>query len=102
MESFFDRLCRPKLWLFIVMAVIVFLSLHQTLAVLQPFAAGILIAAISSWLWLEGDDHLFKGVDTYEEIIIKRNLSYAIVLLALALIISISILAAFVVFLALR
>lgn len=79
-----------------------FLSLNQTLAVLQPFAAGVLIATISSWLWLEGDDHLFKGVDTYEEIIIKRNLSYAIVLLALALIISISILAAFVVFLALR
>lgn len=102
MESLFDNLCRPKLFLLVVLAVTLFLFTQQFLAVFQPFAAGVLIAAIASWLWLEGDDHLFKGVNTYEEIIINRNLSYALVLLALAVIISVSILAAFVVFLALR
>lgn len=101
-QKFFDKFSRAKIFVFFAGMLFLFVFFRDTLPFLQPFAAAMVIASIAAWLWLEADEHLLRGVDTFTEIVTNRNMSYAIVLLALAIIISTSILAAFVVFLALR
>ena len=87
-------------WLAILVStnIILFILGYIFLSELLPFAGGLLASILGLFLYQLSDDKLLGKVDTYNEIIVNKNLAYAIYLLSISILIGLSFSSAFLVF----
>lgn len=71
-------------WIFVIIATVIFYVANQFTAFLS-IAGGVFVSATLIQLFHFTDDKLLGDVNTYEEIIVKKNLAYAKYLQSIAL-----------------
>jgi hypothetical protein len=91
-----------RLLLYAGTIILIFLVFYNYFASFVAIIGSLLYAILGLYLFAKADDKVLGNVNTYDEIVNKQNISYAIALLTIAIIISAGIISGSLIFYSLR